>query len=548
MAFFDKIITVLDVETAPDVRVEVLRLEFADAEEVSTMLNDLIGNATSKKDDKAPAGAAKGAAATPGAPGEPAKSTTLAEAVAARSTSRTESAGGEAGKSKLGQLSKENIKILADKRTNALVMMGSPNDLLAIKEVIKGMDIQLSQVLIETVVLQVELTSDLKTGIDWVKRVTQNGNTRYTVGGGGGEGVAMDLFGVATNVAGSVISEGVKMTSGQAGIEYMATVKNLKLDAIVTASKLDSGAKVLSSPVLLTVDNKEATIEATSMRYLYKGLRYSGSQYSGSEVPDFEQRDIGLTVKVTPRINPNGMVVLTIEEKYETVGADQTVGTDKYPTVNTRKVQADVSVENMQTVVLGGLVDTETKNEEGGIPILKDIPLVGKYIFGYTAKAESRKELLIFLTPYVMDNPDDIQRETQRRKDSLHMDRVWTQGWSASTVADPEPAKEKMEREKRKWALDDAERRTQKVYEKAVKQREEQLQREEEKERKKESETGSAPAEKKSAEKSPVTIKSITETTEVIKPAEGVSPQPQPAVAGPRPEAEEPKKAWWRPW
>ncbi|HQL51936.1 MAG TPA: secretin N-terminal domain-containing protein, partial [Kiritimatiellia bacterium] len=112
MDFFERIISVLDIETSPDVKVEVQRLEFADAEEVSTMLNDLIGNATSKKDDAAPAGAPKGAADTPS------RSTTLAEAVAARASRSSSSSSSAAadGKSKLGQLSKDNIKILADKR------------------------------------------------------------------------------------------------------------------------------------------------------------------------------------------------------------------------------------------------------------------------------------------------------------------------------------------------------------------------------------------------------------------------------------------------
>ena len=174
MKFFDKVITVLDIETAPDVKVEVLRLEYADAEEVSSMLNDLIGNVTSKKEDTSATGAKSAAA-----PGTDGRSTSLAEAVAARAAGQSAAPSvGEAGKSKLGQLSKDNIKILADKRTNAIVMMGSPNDLAAIKEVIKGMDIQLSQVLIETVVLQVELGDD-SDRMDWVQR---GKHTTYTGG------------------------------------------------------------------------------------------------------------------------------------------------------------------------------------------------------------------------------------------------------------------------------------------------------------------------------------------------------------------------------
>lgn len=124
------------------------------------------------------------------------------------------------------------------------------------------------------------------------------------------------------------------------------------------------------------------------------------SSHGYTEVPDYEQRDIGLTVKVTPRINLNGTVVMTIEETFETIGANQQVGDESYPTVNTRKLQADISVESMQTIVLGGLVQSEAKNEESGLPILKNIPVVGKYLFGSTSSSDTRSELLVFLTPY----------------------------------------------------------------------------------------------------------------------------------------------------
>ncbi|MDX9866849.1 MAG: secretin N-terminal domain-containing protein [Kiritimatiellia bacterium] len=509
MTFFDKIITVLDVETAPDVKVEVQRLEYADAEEVSTMLNDLIGNATSKKEDTSATGAKPAAA-----PGTDGRSTSLAEAVAARAAGRpaTPNAVGEAGKSKLGQLSKDNIKILADKRTNAIVMMGSPNDLAALKEVIKGMDLQLSQVLIETVVLQVELGDDLKTGMDWVQRGKHTsydpiygdpddpdritGYTRVVkrdtifnngdqMGGGGGSGSSLlgSLLGIGATVASNATDSASGYLGARTGISYFLKSDKLNIAALIEASKSDTRTKVLSSPVLMTVDNKEATLEATSMRYLYKGVRYSGSTQYGTEVPDFEQRDIGLTVKITPRISPNGGVLLTIEETFETVGANQQVGTESYPTVNTRKVQADVSVENMQTVVLGGLVQNEIKTEEIGIPILKDIPWIGKYLFGKTAHADNRSELLVFLTPYVLDNAKDLEAEAARRKAALSDDRPWVDyGWSKSKLADPMPSAERTRRTKQRWATEDANHKAEKEYDKLLEAREEQLEKRAERE------------------------------------------------------------------
>ena len=473
MDFFERIISVLDIETSPDVKVEVQRLEFADAEEVSTMLNDLIGNATSKKDDAAPAGAPKGAADTPS------RSTTLAEAVAARA-SRTAAAapGGDSGASKLGQLSKDNIKILADKRTNAIVMMGSPSDLAAIKEIVKNMDIQLSQVLIETVVLEVGLNDKLETGLDWVKRVKAanghqpiyrkdeegndvlvgytdgNSTYRYGAGGGGGNSMAQNLFELGTNVAGVV-------TSGSAGLEYMATFKDLRLDAIVKASQNDDNSKVLSSPVLLTVDNKEASIEATELKYMYKGMRYMGYSSTtggaGSYEPDIEQRDVGLTVKVTPRINPSGNVILTIEETFENVvEPGQQIQGQYWPTITTRKLSADVSVGNGETVILGGLVKNSKGFSSSGIPVLKDIPYIGKYLFGSTSQTESRSEMLVFLTPYVIESAADMDREARRRKDYINATDIWTKGWSDSKLADPVPAAEMKKRLERKKEIEKA--------------------------------------------------------------------------------------------
>ena len=538
MNFFDKIITVLDIETSPDVKVEVQRLEFADAEEVSTMLNDLIGNATAaKKDSKSPTNP-KGTATsgTSGSSDQAARSSTLAETLAARASHAAESAVGEAGKTKLGALSKDNIKILADKRTNAIVMMGSTGDLAAIKEIIKGMDIQLSQVLIETVVLQVSLKNDIQTGVDWVKRVDFNNvNYRYNLSGGGGRTPPTDLS-LLTAVATGMVS------SASSGLQYFATLKDLRLDAVISATKSDNGAKVLSSPILLTVDNKEATIEATETIYMYKGMRYMGYSTTGSGAgsyePDIEQRDVGLTVKITPRINPSGNVILTVEEKFEDVLGSQTIQDQSWPTVTTRKLSADVSVGSGETVILGGLVKTSKSEDSSGIPLLKDIPYIGKYLFGTLTKKDERSEMLVFLTPYVIENQSDMDRETRRRKDYINADGVWTKGWSDSKLSDPVSDADMKQRLERNKGLEKA---WQKYRESLGKQQELNAK----------IETQRALTQ----DMAPVTDSSdapkagrmtVDETVEVLKP-EGAPAEvdPKPEAAPLQPEVEEPKKSWW---
>ena len=274
-----------------------------------------------------------------------------------------------------------------------------------------------------------------------------------------------------------------------AGINYFFTSKKLNLSAIIQAAKGDSKTKVLASPILMTVDNKEATIEATDMIYLFSGYQYAGNTYSGSAVRNYEKRDIGLTVKVTPKINPNGTVMLTIEETFETQGADQVVadenGQTPYATVTTRKMSSDVSVENRQTIVMGGLTKKTNVDSESGIPILKDIPYIGKWLFGSVTHREARSELLVFITPYVLDDAESSQAEALRRKKALSDPRPWEDdGWSASPLADPVSRKEQLRRFQEEWKKQDEERKTKLAIEKAKVERARALEKMSEEERK----------------------------------------------------------------
>lgn len=476
MKFFDKIIEVLDIPTAPDIQVKIIRLQHATADSTGTkdaekgmadILNELIGNATTSRSSTSSRSGTSSSSSnrrtsnypgpggnqnlTSAAPTTP----TPAPAPAAPSAS-----GGREGTGKVGELSKENITILADKRINGLIVMASPTDMAIIEEIIKELDVELEQVIIETVLLQVQLTDTIKTGIDWLQQHVQTKNDITFMGGGGGGD---------NNTVADLVNMG-KLGAKVAGTKYYFLFDKLDLRMVVEASKEDSRSKVLQSPVLMTVNNKEATLESTDMRYLYKGVRYAGSYNYGTEVPDYEQRDFGVSVKVTPRISPNGNVTLTVDQKFETLGTPQFIpgaggssgysggGTNEaggssggyFPTISTSKLQADVSVRSGQTVLLGGLVRHETSSSDSGIPILKDIPWIGRYLFGKTENKDDSKELMVFLTPYVVKGSDQAQDEARRRLNSINMDGVWTKGWSDSTLAEPEKSSSLLSREKRR--------------------------------------------------------------------------------------------------
>ena len=547
MDFFDKVIQTLDVETTPEVQIDVIRLKYAESDDVASMLNDLIGasgGSSSQSKNNTNANTQRGGTANSNLT----RGTTQAHSPTPRPGTSNNPTFQNANASRLGELNKDNVKVLSDKRINGIVVMARKADMRAIREVVESMDVKLSQVLLETVIVQVELGDDLQTGIDWVRR----GKYRQTIsrqsknaagqplyyaedgsitteetenkvmetitrtvrdgffnsgsatsgnmlagGGGGSSSTLSGLMGAAAEaaaggttssdddddggtsssssaiVAGAVGGLASKVNPIGGGINYFLKSDKLNLAAVIQAAKSDSKSKVLASPILMTVDNKEATIEATDMIYLFSGYQYSGSTYSGTQVRNYEKRDIGLTVKVTPKINPNGTVMLTITETFETQGADQNVpnesgGTDPYATVTTRKMSSDVSVENRQTIVMGGLTKKTKVDSESGIPILKDIPWIGKWLFGSVTHKEQRSELLVFITPYVLDDAEASQAEALRRKKALSDPRPWEdEGWSASPLADPVSRREQLRRFNEEWAKQDEDRKTKLAIEKA---------------------------------------------------------------------------------
>ena len=532
MDFFDKVIEQLDIETTPDTVVKVYRLKYALAEDVSDMINDLIGNSSSSKDSK-------------GNQNQNSRQGSGGNLTQNRSSGGAKQpANQRTGEAKAGELNKENTTVLYDKRINGLVVMTQKELVPTIEQIIESMDIKLSQVLIETVIIEVGLDDGIQTGMDWVQKGRQkvngpatdkNGRPLYyvqrtvtdadgresvslidsmvTAGysrtwedssgntisdiasstAGTAAQIARDEFlnyytgGMATGIGGGGscgsqaydVAAGVTSNVFGKALTFVFDSDKLGLSAILQASKTDSRSKYIASPVVMTVDNKEATIDATDSRQFITGWTAQSGNYTGSSgqpTPNYSAKDIGIKLKITPKINPNGTVMLEVEEEYSQVKYDgQTMLVPFGATYQAqyidiaveRKMTADVLLEDGQTVVFAGMTETVNSESESGIPFLKDIPWIGKWLFGSVTKKEGRKELLIFLTPYVLNDAQSAQAEALRRKKTMSDPRPWDDhGWSASELADPVSRKEQLRRLKDEWAKQDEERRTKIAIEK----------------------------------------------------------------------------------
>ncbi|MBT3294797.1 MAG: type II secretion system secretin GspD [Verrucomicrobia bacterium] len=450
MKYFEKIVEVLDVETSPDVIVRVTRLEFADAKEIATMLNDLIGAAK----EEVPAGAK-----TP-VKGE--GSTALREVK--KKSAPTLSAAGE---SKVGELSKENIKILADERTNSLIIMASKSDLLAIEAIISDMDMMLSQVLVEAVVLEVNLDDTFESGFDWLQRSLisykeDNMGSRSPIASFAGTGGGGDL---APSDSLAFTDVGKFPSDPMAGLTYYLTFFDLNLDTVLRLVSTDSRTKILSSPVILTTDNKDASIDVSTERYFYKGKKYVGGGDNPFYEDDVETKKVGISLTVTPRINAKKFVVMEILQQIDNVSGVQTINGTDWPIVTTRKLEADIAVASGDTIVLGGLVLNQTVNTESKIPLLGDIPILGM-LFKSQRDENTRNEVIVFITPYVLNTPEEMEADARRRADATSTEGMWKRGWSNSRLAEPNDADLKRAEEEAKL-----EKRRQKELEKEARRR-----------------------------------------------------------------------------
>ncbi|MBI9019898.1 MAG: type II secretion system secretin GspD, partial [Verrucomicrobia bacterium] len=428
--FFDNIIKVLDVPVDPAVITEVVNLEYAKAKEISGILNEFVGAAKATEKTKA--------SGTGNAEG----SKTVDEIIQ-RTIEPTGRDIAPETKSAIGRLSADT-KIISDERSNSLLLMGRKSDIEALKTVIASLDVMLEQVMIEAVILSVGLNDSLQTGIQWVyqnveeesewidtyKYDTNNVavSSKTNVVAKNLSRAGFDAAGLASNMIGGALS-------------YYGVFPALNVKALIRAAKTDGDARILSTPVVMTTDNTEATITVGEERpVVSSSINSSSDSYSARAT--YEYRTIGLTLTVTPNINPQGFVVMEIKQTADDILDTTQIDGNDVPIISKREISATVAVQDRSTIVLGGLVRKSTSQSATKIPILGDIPLIG-WFFSSHNNTDNRSELVVLLTPYVLTNPEQAQREAERRLNASDAKNTeWPRGWSESPLANDEPEKD----------------------------------------------------------------------------------------------------------
>lgn len=437
--FFDRIVDVLDRPVDPAIAVRVVALEYAKAEEIASILNEFIGAASEEKGTGAPAGAA--------APtGDAADSRSQAlrdfiqQRVEQRAAQQAATAAEEDSTGSFGRLS-ANTKILADKRTNSLLLMGRKSDLDALLEVIDSLDIMLAQVLIEAVILEINLGNGVESGVDWLQR-SVTAYQEQNKGPRGGLAVRNPVYSFG---GGSVMNSEASFRSGNSlltsedgndalssgALTYYLTFFDLNIDAVIRLAASSRDARILSTPVVLTTDNTEAKINIGEERPV---VTSTSTTDTGTQTQNFQYRSIGIDLAVTPRINPQRYVVMEVAQKADNVGGFETINGNRVPVITKREINAQIAVQSRNTIVLGGLVSTDKTRTRTKVPLLGDIPLLGAF-FRSDTRDEARTELLVLITPYVLLTPDEAREETVRLHDRSQFSKTgWRGTWSDSEL------------------------------------------------------------------------------------------------------------------
>ncbi|MBU3630706.1 type II secretion system secretin GspD [Polynucleobacter sp. AP-Melu-500A-A1] len=333
-------------------------------------------------------------------------------------------AGASLATSALTSSSNPNIGgfIQAEPATNSILITGSEPLYRSLRQVIEQLDLRRNQVYIESLIVEVSNETAAELGIQWnflVGSGNQNvgfGSTNFGTPGQN-QGPGGNIFGLNQNV--NAIANGAANT----GAVPVAPAPGLNLglisrfngvyamSALVRALQTAAGTNILSTPNLITLDNEEARIiVGQNVPILTGSYSTTGSTSTVTPFQTYVRQDVGILLRVRPQISDNGIVKMQIYQEVSSVAAQTTSGV----VLNKRNIESNVLVDDGQMVVLGGLISDEYSDGSSGIPFLSSIPFIGQ-LFRYDNKNRVKRNLLVFMRPYVLRDRNQTDEITNNR-------------------------------------------------------------------------------------------------------------------------------------
>ncbi|WP_243543967.1 type II secretion system secretin GspD [Pseudodesulfovibrio tunisiensis] len=347
--------------------IHYLNLENADAEDVAKLLNDLIARQVDKE-------------------------------------------------GKTTKLSKD-IKVVADKATNSLIVTARPDEFAALKPTIRKLDVLRKQVYIEALIMEVSSDAEFTFGVNWAV---------------GGSGSDTSVFGSSNN-GGGVISipknegEFLSFPSGGTVGAVLSNAVNIggsmySIQALINLAQSDSDYRILSTPQLLTLDNEKASVNVVD-NIPFSTQTQTSNVNSDYNSQSLSYKDVGVKLEITPHIGEQGTLRLEIKQEVSRVLNDLVEVEEGVkviaPTTKKREVETVIQMQDNQTAVIAGLINDDETSNKSKVPGLGDIPLFG-WLFKQEKEKSTTTNLFIFITPRIIDSYDESTALARLKKRMIH--------------------------------------------------------------------------------------------------------------------------------
>lgn len=372
------LVTLLDVPSpSTSSRINVYYLENADAESIAGVLQQLINPKPKSGGNK------------PGGPAQPLK---MAEFTG-------------------------DIAITPDTDTNSLIILASPADYKNLTKVIRQLDRRPKQVFVEAMIVEVSINDALDLGTKW-RATAKEGDSPIAIGGVGTvdsttmSDVLQGMAGFSMGGLANFVTIPVTLPDG--------TTQDLTspgFSALFSLAEFEDVVDVLSTPHILTSNNSEAEIIVGENVPFLSSIERESTTTNQPILQSIERKDVGITLRITPQISEKEYVKLDIYQEISSVDpTTQTGGIEASDIITTkRSASTTVVVQDRQTVVIGGLIQEREVVNTSKVPLLGDIPILG-WLFKSKKKSKKKTNLIIYLTPTIVDNFADLQNLTRERK------------------------------------------------------------------------------------------------------------------------------------
>ncbi len=297
------------------------------------------------------------------------------------------------------------VQVTADEGTNSVIIAASPQDYELIQGIIEKLDIVREQVLVEMLIMEVSEDGLKEIGVDWASLdQSVDGSVR---------GFAATSFGPRVDFASGNL-EGLAV-----GL-WKGTGSNLRIGTMLHALDKQTGVNILSTPHILTLNHNTAKIIVGDNRPFVTESRITETTdfITPTVIKTFEYKDVGITLEITPHISQGGLIRLEVSSEFTKLIESSSSASTDTPTTAKRQAETTVSMQTGSTVVIGGLIRDDKVTIKKKVPLLGDMPGLGG-LFRFKRDQLEKTNLMIFITPHIIRNQEELERATERKKKEI---------------------------------------------------------------------------------------------------------------------------------